>query len=208
MAGQPKKRALLRELERATREYFGDELAPETEKAPPIDYVCEQLAGGRTLSDIARDLARRAGMPGNDLIIVLSNYVHAQPNARERLAAARAQGAAIIAEDVLAVADERVETKADAARQRNRMGARQWLAGAMDPALRPGGKSAGVTVNVGVGELLLDAFRARVPQTERVEMTQSIGRVETTHLDDGATIRATLPSAATPQVVAVQPDDA
>jgi len=199
---------MLRELERRTREYFGDADASETADRPThLDFICDWLSSGRTLRELARELATAAGFGERDFFGVLGNYAqHCEPNAEERIRAARLAGSLYFAEEVADIADEKIETKAEAARQRNRMHSRQWLAGAMNPELRPG-KSNNVNVAIGgnVGALMLDAFRARTLQTGPTQ-TGGLLTTRTGGEVDPARIHAQQPRALPSQVVDVQED--
>lgn len=162
MAGQPRRRAMLAALEDRTRATFEDAAHEPREQASHLDYVCYRLAGGQTMTALAAEIRQAARWADTDLSPgMITHYLRSTfDDARERMAEARASGADMIAESSVDVSDEAVDSKEDAARQRNRIGARQWLAMAFAPRLRANSGTA-VQVNIGAGTLMLEALRAR-----------------------------------------------
>jgi hypothetical protein len=172
MAGQPKRRAMLAALERRTRALYEDAEAPQ---ATHLDYVCEWVASGKTMLALSAALIQDAGIEWPDAM--LGNYLRGQwgEEATRALDAAREIGAHALAESSVTVADEAVGSKEDAARARNRIGARQWLAGAWSPRFRPS-SGGNVTVNLDAGALMLDALRARARSLSTETTTSVVDR--------------------------------
>lgn len=139
-----------------------------------LDYVAARVAGGETLAE----LARRAGASlGWDVSRPSLHYALKREYGAElltRIDAARAEGADALADRSLEVAQEPVLDSASAARQRNEIGALQWLAEGYNRQ-RYGSAKAAVNVNVAVGALHLDALRARartVPERHTLPVSE------------------------------------
>ena len=85
------------------------------EEATPLDYVCDYVANGRTLTDLASELATEFGAPVSRQHV--SPTAHgAVPNAKERLEAARRDSALAIAESAISLTDDVDPTPGAAAR--------------------------------------------------------------------------------------------
>lgn len=200
MSGQPRKRALVAALERRTRETFEDADAPPDLQATHLDYVCAWVEAGRTLRALAARISTEAGQ--DILPSMLSHYLRANfEGAGQRLEDAREIGAHAMLDETLEISDEDVLSSEDAARARNRIGARQYVAGAWNQATRASGKG-GVTVNIAAGELMLGALRSRA-------LNSNVSSFEDTRARQvlpSATISATAPNALTLPGVA-QPID-
>lgn len=119
MAGRPKRRAMIAELERRARG-LRDEW--DEDREPTIlDYVCVFVASGGTIAELARQI--------NVKREVLSEYIHRSfPDAGQRLTEARRKSAYAFAEEAHEVAKETPVDKMDAAAKRLQIQTKQWLA--------------------------------------------------------------------------------
>src|SRR5678815_5624773 len=93
MAGQPKKRRMIKELER--RAHLASQDAGET--ITPLQYVCEWVAAGSTMTDLIRDM--NVTDPGLDLETagILSSYVNATREGKAMIQEARSVAAHVLA---------------------------------------------------------------------------------------------------------------
>jgi hypothetical protein len=144
MAGQPRKQAMIAELER---------LASKQDQSV-LEYAEEWIASGKTILALSKRIKRATReQVSRDM---LSKYLnHCTPDAAARLAHARLIGGHGLLEDALAIAD-RTKTE-DVPKARLRVQARQWAAERWSPELAP---QKGVSVTLNVGSLHLDALRA------------------------------------------------
>lgn len=154
IAGRPKRRAMIGELERLTREFFDVETADNPHSH--LDYAIAQIESGIPIAGLARSIA---GTTGLDIQRhVLSKYLHdSQPDADERLAKARPTMAHAMAEDALGIVDEKVYDKLDVARNALRARTREGLAKMFNPEFN---QNRQPTVQVNIGTLHLDALRS------------------------------------------------
>src|SRR5690349_317393 len=126
MAGRPMQRRMLAELERRAAE------AGETEDGQPrtaIDVVCDWIADGKFIAELARELTDAVGQPISAGVISL--WINASHERKAKVAAARALAAHVHAEDSLKVLDdlEGTEvTREEVALAKERSATRQWLA--------------------------------------------------------------------------------
>lgn len=121
MAGQPLRRAMIRELEKRAK------LAGEG--MTPIDVLCEWTAEGNTLSELARELTESSGKtisPG-----VIGSWANSTKEFKAKLDAARALAAHILAEESIKAFDDLAGTEVtseEVALAKATSGAKQWLA--------------------------------------------------------------------------------
>lgn len=156
MAGQPRKRAMILDLERRTREHFEDN------EHTVLDYVEAWTENGDTLVKLADDIAESAA-EGKDLtpaqITRYLNSTFGEVQVKARLDLARQRGAHMLVErrqeDISSVTD-----KDDVPAEKLRNDMSIWLAGKWNRA-ELGEQRANVQVQVNVGQLHLDAMRLR-----------------------------------------------
>lgn len=137
MSGQPKRRQVVERLE----ELGG------------VEWLCEQIADGRSLLDIATvdvDCSRW----------LLQRWIHADPDPEARYQEAKREGATAMVEDGKTLLDTANEQSTAAVQKaRFRADYRKWYAGVLD------GQSFGppdrrTSVNINIAELHLDALQA------------------------------------------------
>lgn len=134
MAGQPKKRAMIAEIDAMG----GSEI------------ICNRISEGETVASIARSLGVGRAM--------LSKYLNGDPDRRVAVTAAKRMGAAHLADAALELADNVVAESAEISKVREQISVRKWIAGAMDPdTWAPQKNTANVQVNIGAQHL--DALR-------------------------------------------------
>jgi len=127
MSGQPKRDRLLRQLElRAKREIDED--------ATAIDYVEAYVQGGGILQKLADDLAAEMGESCSRPF--LSNTVNKlSDDAKARIGAARNEGAQVLLEETLTIADTAPATTADVLKAKMQVNTRVLLAEKFAPDL-------------------------------------------------------------------------
>lgn len=152
MAGQPKKRAMVQELERRTREEFG---VASTETHG--DYVLHWIASGGTVLSLAESIAGAKGL----LIrrATLDTYLHDTYSDWDRSSqAARAKGAHSMVEHAAALAD--IEYDRDAVPSAKlRIDTKLKVATMFNRA--EFGESRGASVTVNIASMHIDAMRRR-----------------------------------------------
>lgn len=126
-----------------------------------VEWIADEVAKGRTFKSVAQEL----GINYTTFMKVL-----ATDKVRPVMADARKARATVLMDETLAIADEVEPERDQIQKAKLRIETRQALARADDPERYAPERSAGVTVNVNVGELHLDALRAaRVPQGRVIE---------------------------------------
>ena len=151
MASRPRRTALIAKL----TELAVEEIATD---ASPLDYLCAQLAHGALFSELAHFLAEQMGQPVSRTFLSMTAHQLA-PDAKQRIADARREGALSLGERAAEIADTSEPTSGAAARARNSMSARFWLAERANPALA--GK--GATIEINAAQLMLAALQAPPP---------------------------------------------
>lgn len=143
MAGKPLARALTASI--AT--------AAQAESVDPLTFICNRIAGGQSLSALARELnAPRSAM---------STYANGLPGAKEALRVARAEGAHAMVDEARDLLDG-VELERDAITvAKAKVELLLWQAARLNQT-EFGETKQQVNVQVNVGSLSLDAMRARV----------------------------------------------
>lgn len=131
MAGRPKTRAMLATIDRHS-----------------AASLLAQVAEGRTLTQLAQDL----GVSRQ----ILSGFLNSDQH-REGLRFARAQAADILAEDSVSISDAATPQDVQVAKLRTDI--RRWLASKWYRELY--GEQPAANVNINLGQLHLDALRAR-----------------------------------------------
>lgn len=152
MAGQPIKRALIAELERRGK--------LEDPPLSGLDYVCEWVAGGQTMRDLVRDVNVTTKLDLNLDTTLLSSYVNATKEGKQKMIQARAAAAHILAEQGMEILDDADEDRDAIAKAKGRAEYRRWLAGAWNREAY-GQQQAQVSVNVNLAQLHIDAMRKR-----------------------------------------------
>lgn len=122
--------------------------------------ICEQLASGRTLSSICK----APGMPSR---VAVWKWSKRYPEFRDEMTRARLAGADILADETVDIAD----TEDDPQRAKNRIEARRWLAGVINPRRYGPRLDLNVSESPNVGEALREA-RNRLPESKRQALEQ------------------------------------
>jgi len=150
--------------------------------ATPLAYAADYVAGGRTIADLAVDLAADLGEPVSRQLV--SQTIHAlEPNAKERIEAARKESALALAEETKDIADNAEPTAGGAAKARLRIGSRQWMAERFAPeqfGTRP-------SINLNIGALMLDALRQPIESLAPARIVAPLEAIVTPLLEDGST---------------------
>lgn len=176
MAGNPRRRALIAELERRTRELFEDD-ASKTH----LDYAIDWIEGGRSILDLYREIEseKKIGISRGSLHRYFNDF---EPGAEKKLNDARARGAYAIVDDTIEIADEKVSSSEDAARARNQIASRQWVAERFSRTAF-GQQRQGVQVNVTAAGLHLDALRVRVTVDDAPARESDMSQIDTLQTD-------------------------
>jgi hypothetical protein len=189
MAGRPKRRAMIDELERRTREEFGDE--PE---ATHLDYVVRWVASGGTVIGLLADMG---DVVSDVKRAMLMSYLELQYGAEvsRRMSEARIEGAHSMVEDAAEIVEGTKPYKDDIALSKLRADTKNFIASRWNRAVY-GEPKAGVAVQVNLGSAFLDALRR---QSERARLSSSPARA---FVSDGAE-QAALPAGSSAIVPAI-----
>jgi hypothetical protein len=184
MAGKPKRRAMIAELEKRTRQRFDEN---EEGEHTPLDYVCDYIEDRGTLIGLAVDLSNKLGFAVSAPSI--TNYLRAEYTESEsRLSESRARASHLLAEESITLLDVDAETMVEASQRRDRSKARQWLAGKWNREMYESQK--GVNVAISIGGLHLDALRARQANTLPAAHVTVSEPTSKPALTDGSTVDA------------------
>lgn len=162
MAGQPRKRAMIRELEKRARE----------RECSVLEYAVECVESGWTLTQLVESL-NDAIDQGDDYVTraMVSRYLNHELEGADQLAAARrGDGAHGLAESALTVIDEETEDKVQAARNKTRAEMRLKLAGFWNRQEYGEQRGPSVAVNLDLGQLHIDALRQRRIDVQEQQM--------------------------------------
>lgn len=169
MAGQPRKRAMIAELERRAADFDG---------ATVLEYACDRISSGLSISELAEDICDTIGQ-GDDYVTrhMLSKYLNGLEGGPEALAAARAEGAHGLAESGIKIVDTAADgTKEQIAGAKSQADFRLRMASHWNRTEYAPQGNANVSVQVNnFGQQHLDALRRRSVQ----------GRVEAPSLPSG-----------------------
>jgi len=166
MAGRPRVRAAALELEQRAREMR----AAGVDGATELDYVCDWVAGGGTLTSLVKELNATASAEVQRSQVMTALWQRfGRDEVSRRLAGARPDGAHAMVEEALAIVDsleerEGLVTKEDVARAKARADVRHWTATRWNPS-ELGDQKPAVTVTVNANLLHLDALRASAVKT-------------------------------------------
>lgn len=149
MAARPKERKLKAALLRRARAELGT-------SATIADFVAGWVEDGRTISDLARSMEAEMGESCSRSW--LSGVLNRAPEDKARITAARAEAAYALVEQALEIADEPADSTVDVQRNRLRAETRNRIAGWWN---RDFCGEQRAQVNVSIGQLHLDALRAR-----------------------------------------------
>jgi hypothetical protein len=162
-------------LEQRTRDEMG-------EGATVLDYAEQWIASGKTILDLARDLATQMGEPISREIV--SHYLNTfSEDAKQRIAAARIAGAHALAEEAKEIVDDAEVSREGISHAKLRADTRFWIAERWNRDELGGAK--GAQINVSIGQLHLDALRtraARPPVTATVPAPTAIVDAEVLEL--------------------------
>lgn len=183
MAGRARLNALRDELEKRTRDYFDVDpvnIAMGTEHVPShLDYVCARIESGTTAKTLAKELSDPLGY---ELTYErLARYLRdtfGPERVANALDEARIRASHCYAEEALEIVDAPAYDSVTVQQARARANQRNWMAERYNPS-RFGGQK-GVSVNVSIGSLHLDALRSR--PAEVTGMPASTGGMLTSHM--------------------------
>lgn len=155
MAGNPKKRAMIAELEKRTKE----ECEPGSTH---LDYVVDWVAGGKTMVELAADIKDTINVEVSNMM--LSKYIHLTwpETAGPALAAARKRGAHNLVAEAMGIADDAPNDRDAIRKAKLRSDVRLWAAERWNRDEL--GRAPEVQLNVNVNNLHLDAMRVRTLQ--------------------------------------------
>ncbi len=186
MAGQPKRRAMIEQLEIRSADYFDvDPIDIAIGKAEPpttLDYVAAWIEDGRTLKELAFEIGTTLGYEvGRERIAAYLRSEYA--NAETALANARARASHSMAEDAIGIVDAPADSTVEVSRNAARARARQWIAERYNP--KDFGSQKGVNVAVSITSLHLAALQA----TGQIVTSASIGSAEPSRLPSGQPVQ-------------------
>ena len=151
LAGRPKQRALVAELERRAREEIGDE-------ATSLDYVVAWVASGKTQLALVNEISRTTGH--EIMHATMAKYLRDRfgDEASVRLEAARREGAHVMVDDAIEIIED-ADTSSRERLQHAKMKAdiRMWTAGKFNREQY--GENKGAHVQISIAGLHLDALR-------------------------------------------------
>lgn len=157
LAGKPRRKAIVTELEFRTREYF------EIESGAPcphthLDYACEWLANGGTMVELAAEMSITLGFHvfGGQIRTYLGEVWPSE--CESALSRARARGAHALAENALELVDAPAGDQTEVSRAASRARVRHWTAERWNRGEFAGQQAASVSISIGT--LHLDALRA------------------------------------------------
>ncbi len=155
MAGRARTKALTEELDKRAREASEDDLAPMSS----LEYACAWISSGQTMKALAKDLTDSLTEEVTYArLMALLNAQHGPDVVEASVDLARVRASHVLAEESMELVDAYADTTLDVNRAVARSKSRQWLAQAWNSAKY--GQQKGVSVNVTVGSLHLDALRA------------------------------------------------
>lgn len=159
MAGQPKKRAMITELERRTREEFGP-LSTETH----ADYAALWLENGGTLLSLAQSISGALGL--QVMYASLNRYLREiDAEWESAVQRARARGSYAMVDEAIGKADQQLD-KDDVPAAKLSVDTKLKVAAMFNRSAF--GENKGVNVSISLGSQALDAFRRRSVATARV----------------------------------------
>lgn len=168
MAGRPKRRVLMGELERRTREEFADESGECI--ATHLDYAVSWVASGKTIRALAEDIAATLGESMSREFV--SRYFHTAfgDEANQRLTEARARGAHALVEEAQAIVDAAPEQREALQKAKMRADMRTWLSERWNR--EEFGAPKGAHLQIDVAQLHINAMRAHSVKrsAERAEL--------------------------------------
>jgi hypothetical protein len=177
MAGRTKTRAARKELQRRAIEELG-------ENATPLDLICELTENGKTLTDIATEVSAALGYEVSRTLVRRAAFDgHSEEAAEQRLAQARARGAATLVEEGFAEAQATPADKDQIAKQKLLNELRHYIAGVWNRQEYGQQRQAGVQVNIGT--LHLDALRTTHLIDNPMQHAEVIAAQEVTQLLPG-----------------------
>lgn len=157
MAGQPRRQAILRELEKRTRKRFDQN---EQGERTILDYVCDWVASGNTLIKLTDEVGAVLRFDVQRSVIpALLRDMFGTTESNTRLSEARSHASHVLAEESLTLLDVTQSDMIGTVQARDRSKARQWIAGAWNREQY--GSTKAVQIAIAVGDLHLDALRAR-----------------------------------------------
>jgi hypothetical protein len=152
MAGQPRKRAMILELERRAKAF---------DESTVLEYATDWVGGGKTLLDLTADINKSLKL-GDTYVSrnMVSSYLNGLEGGLKALADARLEAGHSLADDSLRIVDEPVESKEEVAANKLRAEQRTKLAGFWNRGVY-GQQQQGISVQFNLGESHLDALRLR-----------------------------------------------
>jgi len=152
VAGRPKENRLRDILSRLAHEELGED-------ASALDWVTGKIASGVTVTTLTKILAAEFREESCSRGWVSTALNRLTDDAKARIEQARKQAAGVLIDEALSIVDEVARSTADVQRNRLRADARMRIAGWWDKEQY--GDSKGVTVNLDLPALHLEALRIR-----------------------------------------------
>ena len=153
VAGQPRKKAMVGELERRARR----------NEQTTLEYVADWVESGKTITQLKDSINESLEVEEEQgcTRAMLSRYVNRELEGLDTLAEARAEGSHGMAESAITIIDEPAEDKVQAAQRKTQAEMRLKLAGFWNRKEYGEQRGPDVNVNLNLGELHLDALRHR-----------------------------------------------
>lgn len=160
MAGRARTKALLDALQARTRDYFEvTDAVSDDEPHTILDYVADWIESGNTIKELAADLTTTLDHEVTYArIMAVLRAEHGSESTDLALDASRARASHSLAETAMEIVDAPADSNVDVSRAASRARTRQWMAERYNPAKF--GSQKGVSLNVSIGSLHLDALRA------------------------------------------------
>jgi hypothetical protein len=163
MAGRPKLRAMLHELEKRTRADFEDDSSTH------LDYLCTWIQSGRTMVELAKEITKAGGVGDISPDMIRRQMVTAFPKeADRRIAAARTIGAHAQVDHARDIIDGADEFSREAlAKAKMQADIRTWSASRANKAEL--GNGGDINISINHNELHLDSMRVRKLELDQLK---------------------------------------
>lgn len=180
VAGRPKRRAMIEELERLTKDYFDEDTGST------LDYAVAQIQSGKTIADMARSITTSLNVPISREMV--TSYLHSLPEAHERIAGAKPTQALAMIEEAIAIVDEKPTDKLAVSWAMNKARVRESHARMINPEFQQQKQQGGLTLNIGA--LHLSALRmTNVELTRALEHDTSLTHARSIEPDQSSVVQ-------------------
>lgn len=185
MAGRARLQALKDELDHRSKDYFDvDEVDIKVNNAQTpthLEYVCARVEDGTTTKALCKEISATIGYELTyDRLMRYLRDAFGPELAAQELDSARVRASHCMAEQALEIVDAPAYDSVTVQQARARANQRNWMAERYNPSRF--GQQKGVSVNVSIGSLHLDALRSRQAKVTVASQAQlsSGGGVEMT----------------------------